>query len=321
MKNENFIDISSLDARFLVKLAESQNSKEASSYMNWSISKVAHRLSIIEERLGKKLFQRNRRAGKYIPTKDVINVLPFLNNIIQSSELLHSEINIRDSHIRITSSQTILEFYLGPHIREFIDNNPDLRLALNQKDDLIVPIPKFNEILITSESECKLSTFKYFPYHSFKQKLWASPSYIDKYGLPRSVEDLYKYRLLMRKNTDDPRILFGSKYIKTYLMSTQDPNIFDINGVRLVDYLCENGCGIMAGSEESIKLGRYNLENVMPDFDGDMMDLYVGVNKELLKSSKTKRIINWLFEIRNRSFRTIGVTPSFDFTPLIVNDK
>jgi DNA-binding transcriptional LysR family regulator len=121
MKNEKFIDISSLDARFLVKLAETQSSKEASNHMGWSISKVAHRLSKVEETLEKKLFTRNRRAGKYIPTKDILNALPFLNNIVQSSELLHSEMNIKDSHVKITSSQTILEFYLGPHIKDFIN--------------------------------------------------------------------------------------------------------------------------------------------------------------------------------------------------------
>jgi DNA-binding transcriptional LysR family regulator len=316
MNDNEFLDISSLEAKFLVELAENQTSADIASFFNWSPSKVAHKLVKIEEKIGKKLFIRNRRAGKYIPTKDINNVIPFLKNIIQSSELLQSEINTKDGHVKVTTSQSLLEFYLGPYVKEFLETNPELKLYFNQKDDLIIPNPLFNEIIITLESECKLPSLKYFPYHSFKQKLWASPSYIDRYGPPKSINDLHRFRLLMRKNTDDPRFIFGSKYIESHLIASQHPDIFEINGVRLVDYLCEQGCGIMAGSEESIKLGRLNLENVLPDFEGDSLDIYIGVNKEFLKSPKAKTVINWIFESRNRAFRAAGIKPSFDFTTL-----
>lgn len=319
MKNGKFIDLSSLDARLVIKLIETQRSAETAVYMGWNTTQVSNRLSKIEQKLGKNLFKRNRRLGKYIPTKEVLKITQYLENIIQASELASGDIHINDNHVKITTSHTILEFYLGPYVRDLLDKNPDLRIDFHQKDSLIIENPDFNEILMTWEVNNHMSSIKYFPYHSFKQKLWASPDYIDKHGAPEIIEDLYDHRILLRKHTDDPRILFGSKYIKHYLASTRDPNALNITSARFIDSLCINGCGIMAAAEESAKLAGYRIENIMPSFDGDVIDIYIGVNKEFLETKIAKKIVNWIFSCRDRSFRSIGVKPAFDFTPLKIN--
>jgi len=316
MKNDKFIDLSSLDARLIIKLIETQKSAETAVYMGWNTTQVSNRLSKVEKKIGKVLFKRNRRLGKYIPTKEVLKITQYLENIIQASELASGDIHINDNHVKITSSHTVLEFYLGPYVRDLLDKNPDLRVDFSQKEDLVVESPDFNEIFMTWEINNNMSSIKYFPYHIFEQKLWASPDYIDKHGAPETIEDLYDHRLLLRKHTDDPRILFGSKYIKHYLASTRDPNISNITSNRFIDNLCVNGCGILAGAQESIKIAGYKLENVMPDFEGDIMDFYVGVHKEFLETELAKKVVNWLFECRDRSFRGIGIKPAFDFTPL-----
>ncbi len=316
MKNEKFIELSSLDARLIIKLIEIQKSAETAVYMGWNTAQVSNRLSKIEKKLGKVLFKRNRRLGKYIPTKEALKITQYLESIIQASELASGDIHTNDNHVKIASSHTMLEFYLGPYVRDLLDKNPDLRMDFHQKDDLIIESPDFNEIFMTWEINSRLSSIKYFPYHTFEQKLWASPDYIDKHGSPETIEDLYDHRLLLRKHTDEPKILFGSKYIKHYLKSTRDPNISSVTSARFIDTLCMSGCGIMAASEESARLAGYRIENIMPSFDGDTLDIYIGVHKEFLESDVAKKTINWIFECRNRSFRGIGVKPAFDFTPL-----
>jgi DNA-binding transcriptional LysR family regulator len=276
-------------------------------------------VSVTVSRLEKKLksegfFKKEPITSKYIPTQDAKDIVQSMRYIIQFAEDIKNKSSRAQNSVSITSTHTILHYYLGPWINDFIEKNPHISMAFKQKNDMEIKDQALNEITITYLVDDQVNNH-YFPYHSFKQKLWAAPDYIDKHGNPSTIEELKKHRLLMRKDFHDPRILFGSNQVRSQLTG-EDLNVYNIHSISLIDLLCEKGCGIMAMAEESVKLSNLNVENVFPDFKGEAIDFYVCARKEFLETKTGKDMINWIFETRNQTFRKAGIHPDFPYTPI-----
>lgn len=308
-------NITSHEAKMFCKLLECGTTSETAVTMDWSTSQVSANLNKLEEKIGKTLFIRNRRLGKFIATHDALQIKSHMHNILTSTELMLAETYKEENYVTITSSHSILEYYLGPFLKSFITKNPNLFINLNLQDELSITQDNVNEIILTCLIEDK-SKYLYIPYHSFQQKLWASPGYIDQYGNPKSIEELQAHKLLMRKNTDDPRMLFGSTFLKAQLLNLSELKIYEVRGARIIDYMCESGCGIMAGAEETCLAGNLNVERVFDSFTGDDIELYVCINKEFLNNPYASKVINWIFECRNALFRNIGFKPNYPYTPM-----
>lgn len=313
-KKLNSLNISTLEAKLFLKLYETENTVDAATDLGWSKAQVTHNISKLESKLGKTLFSRNRRIGKFIATKNAHLIRSYMQQLVMVSNLAYESVNQETTSVMIRASQSILKYYMGPYIKNFLENNKDFRLSFIEQDDLSKDNQALNEICLTHLVE-KSSRYEYIPYHSFKQRLWASRQYIDGYGAPETIEDLYNHRLILRRNVDNPKILFGSKYTKLYLSTAKNPNLCDVRGVNVADYLCESGCGIMAGSVEGISLSKLQVEEVFPKFEGDEIDVYLAIDKSFLESNVAKKVVNWVFECRNKIFKKIGVLPTYEFTP------
>lgn len=313
---QNLFNFSIFEANLFCILYETGNTSETAQRLNTTAAQVSVTLSRLEKKIGReKLFIRNRRLGKFIATKEADDIIQYMKYIVQFAGEIAAKNKYANKHVIVSSTHSILEYYLGSYVSTFINNHPKTLIGFKQNDDLIFDNQAMNEIIITCFVDDKVNK-KYFPYHSFGQKLWASPEYIDKYGNPETVEELKKHRLLLRKNVDDPRALFGSSFISSQLTDDDEISYHDIYSTRLIDFLCKKGCGIMSAAEESIQLGNVAVENVFPNFKGDKIDLYVCVNTDFLENEICKKTINWIFESRNIAFRSIGVTPQYPFTPL-----
>ncbi len=315
MKQELF-NFSIFEANLFCILYETGNTSETAEKLKVTSAQVSVTLSRLEKKIGReRLFIRNRRLGKFVPTREADSIIQYMRYIVQFAGEIALKNRHASKHVIVSSTHSILENYLGRFIPGFIQENPEILIGFRQNDDLQFDNQEINEITLTCIVDDKTNK-QYIPYHSFQQKLWASAEYIEKHGSPKTVHELKKHRLLMRKNVDDPRMLFGSSYIKSELTDDDEILFHDIYSVRLIDFLCEKSCGIMAAAEESIKLGNIAVENVFPSFKGDAIDVYVCVSKDFLGNSICKKTINWIFKSRDEAFKAIGVTPSYSFTPI-----
>ena len=100
--------------------------------------------------------------------------------------------------------------------------------------------------------------------------------------------------------------IFPNPQLKTY----------EVYGARIVDFLCEQGLGIMAAAEETVKLSKLKVEQIFSDERSDHIDVFVRVNKEFLKTPIAQYFIDWIFECRDEALHSIGIAPSFAYTKL-----
>ncbi len=290
------------------------NTYEVSKELNIGTAAVNASINNLEKKLDKILFERNRRTGRFLLTNEGSKISNYVKSLIQAAMCISTGPEIDDSSVIISSTHSIIEYILGPYLKTLKLTHPELKFSIQQKDSLKFEERKWNEIIITSFVD-DIQNYYYIPYHSFKQKLWASEQYILENGSPNSLDELVVHDLLMRKEVDEPRALFGSSYIRSQLIDTKGLKIIDVYGARIIDYLCEQNWGIMSSSEESVKLGDIKVHNVYPDFKGDEIQIFVGLSKEFIKSHTAKKILNWIFESRNKALWKIGITPSYPFKP------
>ena len=315
MKKNNFLDISTYEAQLFCSIYDTGNTTETAKFLKTKTANVSVTLKRLEQKITTEaLFVRNRRLGRFVPTNVAERIEPHMRCIVQFvQEIMKSE-SQDDNRVMITTTHSLLEYFLGPYVAEFMKEHPDVALSFRQDDDLKSEQTSLNEILLTTQLKDE-NLYAYFPLHNFKQKLWASPKYIDENGNPSSLDDLKKHRLLVRRIIQqDSRTAFGSSIAKVQL--TEIMSRCDVYSARFIDYLCQAGCGIMPASEELIKSSGLNLEEVYPGFKGDEITVYVSIRKEALKKDAQKKVINWIFRCRNAVLRKINISPAFSFTPL-----
>ncbi len=314
--NKNKINFTIFDAQIFCALYDLGSTTEVAKQLEINPSLVSIGLTRFEKKIGVgKLFTKLSKTGKYTPTMNANKIIQYMKYVIQFAEQGLKQNSCADKNVIITSTHTVLHYYLGDYIKDFIFDNPDLYIDFKQSERVDPKTFAVNEIGLTFFVD-NIQNRKFFPYHTFKQKLWASPEYIEKFGEPTSYEDLKNHRLLLRKDIDDPRWLFGSNYLRSQLDENEHFHFHKIYSTSLIGKLCSEGCGIMAAAEESVKLEKGNYINVFPGFKGEEVDMYVCVDKEFLETNLCKRVINWIFEKRNEAFKGIEIIPTYDFCPV-----
>jgi DNA-binding transcriptional LysR family regulator len=320
MATKKFLDISTYEARLFCDLYDTGNTTETADNLGTKTANISVALKRLEQKITKSaLFVRNRRLGRFVPTNTGMRIEPYMRCIVQFAYEIEEAENQDENNVMITTTHSLLEYFLGPYVAEFMKEHPEITLSFKQDDDLKSEQSSLNEVFLTTLLKDE-KLYAYFPLHNFRQKLWASPKYIDEHGNPSSLDDLKKHRLLVRRIIqEDSRMAFGSTVAKVQLSEIMSR--CDVYSARFIDYLCQAGCGIMASAEDLVRLGTLNLEEVYPDFKGDEITVYVSVRKEALKKDAQRKVINWIFRCRNAAFRKANITPAFPFTPLTFDAK
>lgn len=301
-----------------------------------SLAKAAQKISVpratlvasllrLERKLGNRLFERRQGSGVVKLTEYGKFILPLFEqllwlhkNIIRYNDLGFNQKNMGE--VTITSVQTLLEGFIIPNLKPFLDENEKLKVGIHQNDDISNIRQEINDICIGVWMD-QTDQYTYFPFHKFQHKLWASPLYLQEAGEPTKVEDLVHHRILAQKNVNEKDIIVGNDLISRVLTKYIDTlNIVDVAGPRVVDIMAEEGLGIMIASEETVRLSNLKLERVLPDFTGDEVEIFVRVKKEFLKTPLAQFMIDWIFWCRDKELKKINIKPSSNYKPFNPED-
>jgi len=314
MKKLNF---SVNEARAVITLEKTLNVASAAKILDLSPNALNISIARIEQKINVPLFIRKQKTGEVTVAPGVGCILTYMKTITNAADLIEDQNKTWSSdttggQVILTTSQTIMEYIVGPYFVDFINKNPQLNVSFKQQDDLISSSAVINEIFISLCYEIE-DDYEYFPFHAFMQRYWASKKYLERFGCPETVEDLFHHRVILRKNLKDPRMLFASMPISKIFPNHNNVKGYEIYGARVADFLCEKGLGIMASAEETVKLSNLQVESVFPTTDGDKIEVFVKVNREFLKTPVARYFIDWVFECRDKALDSIQVEPSYAY--------
>ena len=251
---------------------------------------VSQNISRLELALGVRLLARSTRALQLTPEGQA-----FLEQCKGPLALLDaackdvaSDAQHASGKLRATIVSPVAFLYLIPLLPKFSERHPDIQLELELSEDSVQLIPKRFDVGIRVGA-MNDAAYVARPLGPLRLPLCASPKYIKAHGLPRSLDDLAKHRLLMLQIT-------GREQTTPFILQTRGdgarsmqmlapPAHFICNDFRALRDACIDGLGI-AQLPQPLALPALNkgqLRTLLPEhlFEGLQLFIHYPSRKQL----------------------------------------
>ncbi|SFA78971.1 transcriptional regulator, LysR family [Poseidonocella pacifica] len=174
----------------------------AGDVLHLSQSAVSRQIRALEESLGATLFHRHARG--LILTEQ--GELLFDATAAMAKRLDTAAARIRDSEeevfgeLRVTTTVGFGTLWLAPRLTKFYEQYPDLNIDLMLEERVLdLPMREADVAIRMKEpSQADLIRKRLMSVH---MRLYASPGYVERVGVPEKVEDLGNYRLISQNVT------------------------------------------------------------------------------------------------------------------------
>ncbi len=320
MKSDIDFSISTSEAKVVCVVKETKNMALAAKELNLPRTTLMSMLGRLEKKLGSLIFHRKQGSGEVSITEYGETVIPKLEKIAWLGESVRSKTVLwgnkhNEGELSFIATQTLFDSFFIKYLTKFLDLNPEIRLTLFPKAKYMDQ-QDVNGIFIGQWADDSES-YKYFPFYNFRQKLWASADYLEKHGKITEVDDLVRHRFIVLQDPGTKKNVYGNDLaLRTLAKSTCELKVVHSVDPRTMDKLCELGGGVISSSEETIKLGGFKVQRVLPRIEGESVELYVKVDKKFLESEFAKYFIDWIFACRDESLKQIGITTYTKHKPL-----
>ncbi len=252
------------DLEIFARVARTGNMSAAGREMSLSPAVVSKRISLLEERLGARLFQRSTRQLSLTDVGEgyfrrVVDIL----SLVEESEDFIARYNARPSgRLKLNASAAIIRRLVVPHLREFARRFPEVELDFHVSDEPADIIRDGIDIALhTGVRPAEDLDVRHLG--DLPRILCASPSYLDEEGSPAQPQHLRDHTCLGQADEEHWR-LAGSK----------DSQLVRVNGrlrTNCSDLIREaalSGLGIALCPAASIaaELADGTLVHVMPNW-------------------------------------------------------
>lgn len=195
MRIEPVSAISDLD--IFARVARTGNMSAAGRDMGLSPAVVSKRISMLEERLGARLFQRTTRQLTLTETgqgyfKRVVDIL----SLVEEADDFVCRRNTQPRGLlKVTAPPAFCRLHIAPHLPHLLSRFPDITLDFYLCDNIVDIIRDGYDLAIRigELQDSSLVARKLAPDHRL---IVASPSYLEQVGTPTSLEDLATHNCL-----------------------------------------------------------------------------------------------------------------------------
>ena len=183
--------------QYFLKVADLGNLNAAARELGVNHSTVFRRIKSLEDRLNVRLFERTRKG--YVLTEageEILGTVQLIEDQMFDIQrkLLGKDIRL-SGNLKISTTDTIGYYWLPPYIKAFKDLYPEILIDLDiqirftnltkREADVVMPAVNIQPDFMVGR---KLAPI-YF-------RLYASTPYIEKYGMPATVDDFPSHRFL-----------------------------------------------------------------------------------------------------------------------------
>lgn len=293
-RDPNVTAISDLD--IFARVARTGNMSLAGREMRLSPAVVSKRISLLEERLGARLFQRTTRQLTLTETgegyfKRVIDIL----SLIDEAEDYVSRRNTTPRGVlKISAPTSFTRLHIAPRLAEFVAKYPlveiDMQLTDHYADiiregfDLAIRIGELEDSSLVAR---KLGTER--------RLMCATPDYLKAHGMPKKLADLEHHNCLVAGAQDAWRLDGPEGPVELRVTGTIRSNSADFVREALLDGL---GIALRATWDIGREIERGDLIPVLPDYSGTARNAIYAVypSREFLPA-KVNLFIEYFAEI------------------------
>ena len=204
-RDPNVTAISDLD--IFARVARTGNMSMAGREMGLSPAVVSKRISLLEDRLGARLFQRTTRQLTLTETgegyfKRVVDIL----SLVEEAEDYVSRRNTKPRGVlKISAPTSFSRLHITPHLTEFLTRYPDIEIDMQLTDNFVDIIREGFDLAVRI-GELEDSSLVARKLAKETRVICASPAYLAAAGTPQRIEDLEAHNCLLAGAQDEWRL-------------------------------------------------------------------------------------------------------------------
>ncbi|WP_313055421.1 LysR family transcriptional regulator [Pseudomonas lopnurensis] len=199
------MDIGKIDmagVAVFVNAASAGNLSSAARRLGIAPMAATRRLASLEESLGVRLMQRTTRSVSLTAEGEAF--LPFASTIIEAVEAGRAVVSPTENGatglLRVTACNSIGHAVIMPLLSRLLDENPSLRIDLLLTDTFVDIVSTGVDVAVRI-GDLKDSSLIASPLGANKRILCASPGYLVRRGVPKTLHDLSEHECVATTGT------------------------------------------------------------------------------------------------------------------------
>ena len=270
--------------RIFHAVADAGSLTHAGDTLHLSQSAVSRQIRALEDSLNTTLFHRHARG--LILTEQ--GELLFDATVAMTKRLDAAAARIRDSEeevfgeLRVTTTTGFGSLWLAPRLSKLYDLYPDLTIDLMLEEKVLDLPMREADVAIRMKEPSQVDLVRK-RLMNIRMRLYASPEYIAKHGLPERIEDISKHRLICQ-NPRSAQVASGLALVQR-LMTYNVSSMLTVNNYFGVLQSVIHGLGIGMLPDYSAQDLR-SVIRVLPDVESVEVPVYLAYPEELRQSKR-----------------------------------
>ena len=267
-------------------VAEAGSFTHAGDTLNLSQSAVSRQISALEEALSVPLFHRHARGLILTEQGEALNrtVREVFAKLAMTEALLAESKEKPAGRLKVTTTHSFGVTWLAPRLRQFLSAHPDVTVSLLLDDTDLDLAMREADVAIRMHPPRQPDLVQRH-LGEIRSQIWASPEYAKANGLPETVDDLDKHKLILfgdRKPPVPDVNWLGEIGRKD---GTARRGALEINSLQAILACIRSGVGIGSVPDYLVQ-DTTGLVPVLPDIKKPSIEMYFVYPEELRNSKR-----------------------------------
>ncbi|MEM8571454.1 MAG: LysR family transcriptional regulator [Pseudomonadota bacterium] len=278
------------------RIAERGSFARAAEDLGVSPALLSREIKLLEESLGTTLITRTTRsmsltdAGRlyYEEARGVLDAVAMVETRIRDG------VGAVRGHLKVNASSSFGQTVIAPILPTFLNAYPDLRLTLSMDDRMVDMVEGGFDVSIRVRASMPDSALIARKIGTMRQRIFASPAYLTRAGMPETPEDIAKHRVIGFLIAD---------HLTTWLLNgpsgkvtlNLDPPVRVGNSLVLRDLLIAGqGIGTLPDFISNGPEARGELARVLPDWELPSPEIFAVTASRLGMDAKVTAFLDHL---------------------------
>lgn len=272
--------------RIFHAVAQSKSLTKAGETLNLSQSAVSRQISALEEKMGIALFHRHARGLVLSEQGEILmRTVSEMVTKLQQTEITLAEATLRPKGpFKITVPATFGTLWLSAQMKEYTDLYPDISVTLVCEDRELDLTTREADAAIRFHP-AKHPDLVQVPIMRLNNSLYASNDYIREHGVPKSVGDLAKHKLLGFDGTVSTMPFPEVNWLFELPATKGLIPFFRVNSLIAMRTAVKQGMGIAALPDYLVHRTRH-ISRILPDVVGPITEAWYVYPVELRNSKR-----------------------------------